>query len=792
MFPNYPLLLFFFFQTSLISTNSQLQLPCTPPYHNGHRFCNTSLPIAARVRAFVSLLTVDEKIPLLCDNSSAVPRLGVPAYQWWSESLHGIGLNGPGANLDGVVKRSTIFPNVIGTVSSFNRTLWRSVAAAVAVQARALHNLGQAGLTFWAPTINVYRDPRWGRGQETPGEDPFVASVYGVEYVKGLQGKDLMRNDDRLMLSACCKHLAAYDMEHWHDVDRFNFNAIVTRQDMEETYQPPFKSCIMEGGATCIMCSYNEISGVPACANRELLDRARSDWGFKGYVASDCDAVSNIFNYLHYTRTPEEASAIALKSGTDVGCRSFLRDHMKAAYEKGIVEESDIDRALVNLYTVQFRLGLFDGAAGNRRFANLGPQDVCSPEHSELALEAARQGIVLLKNENGFLPWDKSRVSSLAVIGPTANTTYLGGDYSGNPCLKRNLYGGFPEYVKNVSYASGCRNVACNATYGFPEAVAAARAADYVVAVLGLDLTQESEYLDRSTLLLPGNQMALVKQLAAVCRNPLVLVLTGGGPLDVSFARDDPRVGSILWIGYPGEEGRRALTHVIFGEYNPGGKLSVTWYPESFIDVPMIDMNMRADPSRDYPGRTYRFYTGEKVYEFGHGLSYTNFSKHLLSAPSRISLSESPKKNTTATNNNKSSKISGSGQEYQNPAPRSRNLSSRWGNNIQRFVLVDEVSHCESLAFTMTVSVKNEGYRDGSDVVMLFSRAPRCYEQAPLKQLIGFDKVHVPTMGSVEVGMSVNPCERLSIVNEEGSRILPLGDHTLILGEKEYVISVEI
>ncbi|CAH9144406.1 unnamed protein product [Cuscuta epithymum] len=776
-------MIFVFFLTSVVSSYSQLQLPCTPPYHNSHPFCNTSLPITTRVRSFISLLTVDEKIPLLCDNSSAVPRLGIPAYQWWGESLHGIGLNGPGANLDGVVKGATIFPNVIVTVSSFNRTLWRAVAAAVAVQARALHNVGQAGLTFWAPTINVYRDPRWGRGQETPGEDPYVASVYGMEYVRGLQGKDLMRGNgegdlkeedekdgnDRLMLSACCKHLAAYDLEHWQDIDRFNFNAVVTRQDMEDTYQPPFKSCIRDGEATCIMCSYNEVNGIPACANRYLLDRARSDWGFKGYVASDCDAISNIFNYLHYTRTPEEASAVALKAGTDIGCRTFLRDHMKSAYEKGIVGEADLDRALVNLYTVLFRLGLFDGAAGNWRFSNLGPQDVCSPEHSELALEAARQGTVLLKNEHGFLPWDRSRVLSLAVIGPAANTTYLGGDYSGNPCNKRNLYGGFPEYVQNVSYAPGCLNVACNSTTGFGKAAYVAKAADYVILVLGLDLSQESEYLDRSTLLLPGLQMNLVNMIANVTKNPLLLVLTGGGPLDVSFAKQNPRIGGIIWIGYPGEEGRRALTQVIFGEYNPGGKLSVTWYPESYTSIPMIDMNMRADPSRGYPGRTYRFYTGEKVYDFGYGLSYTNFSLQLLSAPSRISLLSEPEKKKW----------------------RWRNLNSE-DNIVPHYVLTDELSNCDSMGFSVPISITNDGYMDGSEVVMLFSRAPRSYKSAPLKQLIGFDKVHVSVGESTTTSINVNPCEHLSIVNEEGSRILPLGDHTLIFDDKEYVISIEM
>nr|GMD57075.1 probable beta-D-xylosidase 6 [Ipomoea batatas] len=718
-------------------------MPCQPPTHNSYPFCDTSLPIPARVHSLVSLLTVDEKIQRLSDNNSGIPRLGIPAYEWWSESLHGIASNGPGISFDGAVKSATGFP-----------------------QARAMFNSGQAGLTFWAPNVNVFVDPRWGRGQETPGEDPMVVSDYAVEYVRGFQGQGLKgkngrkysisgnrmleeEDDDRLMLSACCKHLTAYGLEMWHEFSRYSFNAVVTRQDMEDTYQPPFKSCVEKGKASCLMCAYNAVNGIPACANKDLLEKARTEWGFQGYIASDCDAVATIYEYQNYTNSPEEAVGIALKAGTDINCGTYMLRNMKSALENKIVVESDLDRALLNLFSVQFRLGLFDGNAVNRKFESFGPKDVCSSEHRRLALEAARQGIVLLKNEQKFLPLDRTRVSSLAVIGPMANTSSLGGDYTGIPCTLKSVLDGLGEYIHKTSYATGCLDVACNSTDGFAEAVSIAKKADYVIVVVGLDLSQETEDHDRDSLLLPGQQMALVNELAGASNKPLVLVLTGGGPLDISFAKKDPRIASVLWIGYPGEEGRKAVSEIIFGDYNPAGRLPITWYPESFTKVPMNDMNMRPDPSRGYPGRTYRFYTGDKVYEFGHGLSYSSFSLKLLSAPSRLSLSRSIKTKLR------------------------RSVLNRGGN--EPYVHVDEVSNCDSLAFSVRVSLRNDGGMDGSRVVMLFSRAPRSYAGAPQKQLIGFDRVHVSANGATETSISIEPCQHLSIVNVEGSRILPLG-----------------
>ncbi|XP_057949592.1 probable beta-D-xylosidase 6 [Malania oleifera] len=780
--PFFFIILFF---SDPVTAKSIVEFPCNPPHYNSYPFCNTSLPKAARARSLISLLTLHEKIQQLCNNASAVPRLGIPAYEWWSESLHGVATNGPGVSFNGAVSAATGFPQVLLAVAAFNRTLWHSIASAIAIEARAMFNLGQAGLTFWAPTINLFRDPRWGRGQETPGEDPIVASAYAVEFVRGFQGggvengyggKRILKgvgedNDDdggKLMLSACCKHFTAYDLEMWGSFSRYNFNAVVTKQDLEDMYQPPFRSCIQQGKASCLMCSYNAVNGVPACARQDMLEMTRTEWGFKGYITSDCDAVATIYEYQKFVKTPEDAVSDALKAGMDINCGTYLLRNTQSAIEKGKVLEEDIDRALFNLFLVQLRLGIFDGDPRNGQFGELGPENVCTSEHRSLALEAAKQGIVLLKNDNKFLPLKKNGVSSLAIIGPIANDAIkLGGGYTGVPCKPNSLFEALQDYVKETYYAAGCSDVPCVSDAGFDEAIFIAKKADIAILVVGLDLSQETEDRDRYSLLLPGRQMALVSSIASTSKKPLVLVLTGGGPLDISFAKHDPRIMSILWIGYPGEAGGKALAEIIFGDFNPGGRLPITWYPESFTDVPMTDMNMRPDPSRGYPGRTYRFYTGDRVYDFGHGLSYSNFTYKLLSAPTRISLLGFIK--------------AGSHEEQ---------LHQR-GDGVD-YIFIDVVESCASLAFNVLISVTNIGEMDGSHVVMLFSRLPKMLSGAPKKQLIGFSRVYASSYKSTETSILVDTCEHLTLANEHGKRILPLGDHVLVLEDLQFSVSIEI
>ncbi|KAF6147375.1 hypothetical protein GIB67_003273 [Kingdonia uniflora] len=756
----------FILSFSLVTTiqaNPEPQYPCKPPYHNSYSFCNTSLSYQTRAQSLISHLTITEKITQLCNNATPMLRLGIPSFEWWSESLHGIAANGPGVSFNGVIPSATLFPQVILTAASFNRTLWFNVAAAIAVEARAMYNVGQAGLTFWGPNINVFRDPRWGRGQETPGEDPVLVSAFGVEYVKGFQG------EGDLMVSACCKHFTAYDLEQWGNFSRYSFNAMVSEQDLEETYQPPFKGCIEEGKSSCLMCSYNQVNGIPACAHQDLLQKARNEWGFEGYITSDCDAVATVYEYQGYVKSPEDAAAVVLKAGLDINCGTYLLLHTQSALDEGKIFEKDIDRALLNLFTVQMRLGLFNGDPLKGKFGKLGTKDVCTSEHRKLALEAVKQGVVLLKNEKRFLPLTKVDVASLAVIGPMANSTSnLGGSYSGIPCYPKSFFEGFQDHVETTTYIDGCIDVSCGSTENFSEAVHIAREADVVVVVAGLDLSQETEDRDRVSLLLPGKQMDLISAVALASKRPLVLILVGGGPIDISFAKQNPQIASILWVGYPGEAGGDALADIIFGKFNPGGRLPMTWYPESFTSVPMNDMSMRADPSRGYPGRTYRFYTGDQVYGFGHGLSYTNYTYNFISAPSKISLLGSPIKVHSAKNNLQMGRTDG-----------------------LDYLHVDKVPSCDELKFSAQISVTNNGDMDGTHVVMLFSRLPRTLKDVPQRQLVGFARIHTESYRATETSILIEPCKHFSTVNRQGIRVLPLGDHTLVLEDLEHFISIE-
>ncbi|MCL7049567.1 hypothetical protein MKW94_028992 [Papaver nudicaule] len=747
-----------------IQSNTNPDYPCKPPQYNSYTFCNTSLSISTRAKSLISLLTLTEKINQLSNTASSIPRLGIPSYEWWSESLHGIATNGPGVSFNGSIPSATGFPQVLLTSASFNRSLWYKIGYALSVEARAMYNSGQAGLTFWAPNINIFRDPRWGRGQETPGEDPMVVSDYGVEYIKGFQGD----GQNELRVSACCKHFTAYDLESWRNYSRYSFNAVVSEQDLKDTYQPPFKSCIQDGKASCLMCSYNQVNGIPACANEGLLQQARTEWGFQGYITSDCDAVGTIYEYQHYVQSPEDAVAVALKAGTDINCGSFLVRNTQSAIEQGKIKEEDVDKALFNLFLVQLRLGLFDGNPIKGKYGKLGPHNVCTTEHKKLALDAARQGIVLLKNDNKFLPLKRHSISSLAVIGPMANdTSKLGGGYTGIPCKPKSFTDGFQAYEVNTTFVSGCLDISCSSTDGFAEAVQIAKEADVVIAILGLDLSQETEDHDRLSLLLPGKQMDLIDVVSKVSRRPLVLVLTGGGPLDVTFAKEDPRIASILWVGYPGEAGGESLAEIIFGDFNPGGRLPITWYPESFTSVPMNDMSMRADPSRGYPGRTYRFYSGDEVYGFGHGLSYTNYTYKFVTAPNRISLSGSTIK-------------ADSGKDK--PSQKSDGLD---------YVHIDELMSCHDINFNVKLSVINNGDMDGSHVLLLFSRSQRKLKGAANRNLIFYDRVHTKSNEETEINILIEPCRHLGIVNEQGHNVLPLGNHILMLEGLEHSILID-
>ncbi|KAK4769645.1 hypothetical protein SAY86_027795 [Trapa natans] len=745
-----------------------------PPYSCGPGtrslpFCNPDLSIRVRSRDLVSRLTLDEKISQLVNAASAIPRLGIPEFEWWSEGLHGVADVGKGIILQGPIWAATSFPQVILTASTFDPILWYRIGQAIGKEARGIYNTGQAkGMTFWAPNINIFRDPRWGRGQETPGEDPIVTGKYSVSYVRGVQGDTYEGGRDRghLMASACCKHFTAYDLDNWKTVNRFVFDAKVNAQDMADTYQPPFQKCVVEGKASGIMCAYNKVNGIPGCANYNLLTEvARAQWKFDGYIVSDCDAVSLIYEQQGYALSPEEAVADVLNAGMDVNCGNYLRNYTKSAVEKKKVSVAAIDRALRNLFAVRMRLGLFNGNPKKQPYGNIGPDQVCSDNHQALALEAARNGIVLLKNTAKTLPLRRQTGTfSLAVIGPNADIPKtLLGNYHGPPCKSISPLQALKSYVKDVIFEKGCDSVACGMT-SLDKAVEITKHADGVVMFMGLDQSQEREDFDREDLVLPGKQQLLIKAVAQASKKPIVLVLLCGGPVDVSFAKDHPNIGGIIWAGYPGEAGGIAISEVIFGDHNPGGRLPMTWYPQEFTKVTMIDMRMRPDRNTHYPGRTYRFYEGRPVFQYGYGLSYSTYSYKFASvSPQVISLGQSS-----------------------NPQP------PKFNNSVARVTLVQNLSDklCQNSKSAVTVAVKNHGKMAGKHPILLFLRRAKQGNGRPIKQLVGFQSVELKVDEELEVQFSVNACEHLGWSNEEGLMVIEEGHHYLVVGEEEYPIDI--
>ncbi|GMJ09221.1 beta-xylosidase 2, BETA-XYLOSIDASE 2 [Hibiscus trionum] len=720
-------------------------------------FCKVSMPVLDRVKDLLGRLTLQEKIRLLVNNAAAVPRLGIKGYEWWSEALHGVSNVGPGTKFGGAFPGATSFPQVITTAASFNATLWEAIGRVVSDEARAMYNGGAAGLTYWSPNVNIFRDPRWGRGQETPGEDPVVAGTYAASYVKGLQGN----NGERLKVAACCKHFTAYDLDNWNGVDRFHFNAKVSKQDIKDTFNVPFKMCVKEGHVASVMCSYNQVNGVPTCADPDLLRKTvRGQWKLNGYIVSDCDSVGVYYNTQHYTSTPEEAAADAIKAGLDLDCGPFLAQHSEDAVKAGLLKEADVNSALANTLTVQMRLGMYDGEPSAQPFGNLGPKDVCTPSHQELALEAARQGIVLLKNRGPSLPLSHRRHRTVAVIGPNSNVTVtMIGNYAGVACGYTSPLQGIGNYAKTI-HQMGCADVACVDDKLFSGAIEAARQADATVLVMGLDQSIEAEFKDRTGLLLPGRQQELVSKVSMASKGPTVLVLMSGGPIDVSFAKKDPRISAIVWAGYPGQAGGAAIADVLYGTTNPEGKLPMTWYPQDYVsNLPMTDMAMRSSPNRNYPGRTYRFYKGPVVYPFGYGLSYTNFVEIIAGAPKVVAV--------PLDGRHRSGNTTVSGKAI-------------------------KVNHakCNKLSVGLQVDVKNTGSKDGTHTMLVFSTPP-AGSWAPRKQLVAFTKVHVPARSQQRVGLNIHVCKFLSVVDRSGIRRIPIGVHDLHIGNVKHSVSLQ-
>lgn len=572
-----------------------------------------------KAKELVAKMTLEEKASQLRYNSPSIKRLGVPAYNWWNEALHGVARAGT----------ATSFPQAIGMAATFDETLLKDIADAIATEARAKYNEYSRhddrdiykGLTFWSPNVNIFRDPRWGRGHETYGEDPYLTSRLGVVFVKGLQGEG-----EFLKTAACAKHFAVHSGP---EAIRHSFNALATKKDMRETYLPAFKALVQEAKVEAVMGAYNRTNGEPCCGSKTLIqDILRGEWDFEGHFVSDCWALKDFHEYHGVTSNAEESAAMALKAGCDVNCGNMYLYLLKAEQD-GLVTEEDITRSAERLFTTRFMLGMFE----ETEYDKIPYEAVECKEHLRLADKATEECLVLLKN-NGILPIQKDKVKTIGVIGPNANS---------RAALIGNYYGTSSEYITilegiqreagediRILYSSGSHlykekteNLAWD-NDRISEAVIVAEHSDLVILCLGLDETLEGEEGDEGNNYASGDKLDL--QLPKVQRTlmeavvktgkPVVLCLSVGSAIDLSYAEE--HIDGILLTWYPGARGGSRIAKTLFGESSPSGKLPVSFYRDLEELLPFEDYSMES--------RTYRYFTGEVLYPFGYGLTYGNCS----------------------------------------------------------------------------------------------------------------------------------------------------------------------
>lgn len=678
-------------------------------------YLDVALPIHERVRDLVSRLTLDEKVGLMSHPAHGVPRLGIPAYNYWNEALHGVARNG----------RATVFPQAIGMAATWDKDLIHQVATAISDEARAKYHAAlkrngytqqYQGLTFWSPNVNIFRDPRWGRGQETWGEDPFFTGEMASAFVRGLQGDD----PKYLKTAACAKHYAVHSGP---EKDRHFFNAIVSRHDLYETYLPAFKKLVTEAQVESVMGAYNRTLDEPCNGSKLLLeDILRGEWGFDGHVVSDCGALADFHLYHKVTEDEADSAALALKYGCDLGC-DHVFNQIPTAIERGDTSEALVDRALERTLGTRFKLGMFDPDE-QVPFASIPLDVVACDAHRQLAYRAAAESVVLLKNKDNLLPI-KPSTRKIFVTGPTAASleVLLGNYYGFNNqmiTLLEGITGRLPEGM-GMEYHPGTplkhpREIKDTWAPGM------AQSADVTIVCAGLSSFlegEEGESLlspqngDRESISLPASQVNYIKELA-ISGARIVLVLTGGSPIALGEVED--MVDAILFVWYPGMEGGRAAANVLFGDISPAGKLPIT-FPKSLEQLPAFDdYNMQ--------GRTYRYMTAEPLFPFGFGLSYARFA-------------------------------------YEN---------------------LRVVSPAVSAAgFEVEVTVKNSGEVAADEVVQFYLSALESRLQAPLSQLIGFQRIHLQPGQSTAVRLAIKP-EMLMLYNEDGRQVFEPGKFRLTVG----------
>lgn len=573
--------------------------------------------------ALVAQMDVLEAAGQLSFDAPAIERLNIPAYNWWNEALHGVARAGV----------ATSFPQAIGMAAAFDPELVQQLGDIAATEGRAKYNTQSEkgdrdiykGLTFWSPNINIFRDPRWGRGHETYGEDPYLTGILGMAYIRGLQG-----DGEYLKSAACAKHFAVHSGP---EAERHHFNAVPTKKDLAETYLPAFKKAVMEADVESVMGAYNAVNGYPCCGSPELLkDFLRDQWGFQGHVVSDCWAILDFHMNHHFTDTPAESSAAALKAGTDLNCGCTYRCLLTALAQK-LITEDDIRQAAVRLFTTRYMLGIMDGQ--HTEFDEIPYSKVECREHVAAALTAAEKGIVLLKN-NGILPLKKEKLNAIGVIGPNANSRVaLIGNYHGTSSRYITVLEGIQDEVGDdvrVYYSQGSHlfkdrvESLAQADDRIAEALTVADNSDVVVLVLGLDETMEGEEGDTGNADASGDKKSLLlpecqRKLADAVLNsgkPVVLCLMAGSSIDLGEYAD--RAAAVVQLWYPGARGGKAAADILFGKRSPSGKLPVTFYYNSALD------EMPAFTDYSMTNRTYRYYTGKPLYPFGYGLTYGDTS----------------------------------------------------------------------------------------------------------------------------------------------------------------------
>ena len=675
-------------------------------------------------KKLVSQMTIEEKMSQMLYDSPAIERLNIPEYNWWNEALHGVARAG----------EATMFPQAIGMAAAFDDKMLKEIGDIVSTEGRAKFNQFLKkndrgifkGLTYWAPNVNIFRDPRWGRGHETFGEDPYLTSKLGVAYIKGLQGEDT----EYLKSAACAKHFAVHSGP---EADRHYFDAQVNDQDLYDTYLYAFKECVKEGKVEAVMGAYNRVNGAPACGNKRLLkDVLRDEWGFEGHVVSDCWAILDFHEHHKVTDTVAESAAMAVNNGCDLNCgTAFL--HMKEAYEQGLVTEETITAAVERLMEVRIRLGMMENYPSP--YDEIPYERVECKEHVEKALEAARRSMVLLKND-GLLPLDKNKIKSIAVIGPNANSRdALIGNYTGTSSEYITVLEGIQRYVGNdirVYSAEGCHlwkdkvESLARVKDRFAEAIIAAEQADVVVMCLGLDAFLEgeegdagNEYAsgDKIDLRLPGLQQELLEEITAVGK-PVVLVLLAGSAMDLSWAQDN--VDAIVDAWYPGARGGKVVAEVLFGETAPNGKLPVTFYSSTDELPDFNDYSMN--------NRTYRYYKGTPLYPFGYGLSYTDI-------------------------------------EYKNAR-----MNKTEGN----------IGDC----FTVEVEVKNNGKYKVHEAVQLYVKDIEASTRVPNWQLRGIENVCLEAGETKKVSMSISARD-FALITENGECVVEPGTFLIAVGGQQ-------